>query len=72
MSTLNVELPPEVSTEEARLLLMSKLYETGRLSLGQAAALAGYSKRAFIELLGKAQVPVFDYPASELEDELTP
>ena len=72
MSTLNVELPPEVSTEEARFLLMSKLYETGRLSLGQAAALAGYSKRAFIELLGKAQVPVFDYPANELEDDLTP
>ena len=51
---------------------MSKLYETGRLSLCQAAALAGYSKRAFIELLGKAQVPVFDYPSTELEDELTP
>jgi len=72
MSTLNVELPPEVSAEEARFLLMSKLYETGRLSVGQAAALAGYSKRAFIELLGKARVPVFDYSANELEDELEP
>jgi predicted HTH domain antitoxin len=43
----------EVSEEEARLLLAIKLYELGRLSLGQSAKLAGYSKRAFIELLEK-------------------
>lgn len=69
MNELKVELPPEVPVEEARLLLMVKLFETGRLSLGQAAKLAGYSKRAFIELLGKLRVPVFDYPAEELKEE---
>jgi predicted HTH domain antitoxin len=70
MSELRVELPPEVPVEEARLLLTIKLFETGRLSLGQAARMAGYSKKAFMELLTKAEVPVFDYPASELEEEL--
>ena len=70
MSELRIELPSEVPVEEARLLLMAKLFETGRLSLGQAAAGAGYSKRAFMELLGKLRVPVFDYPADELEAEI--
>ena len=70
MTELKVELPPEVPVEEARLLLMIKLFETGRLSLGQAARMAGYSKKAFMELLAKAGVPVFDYPAGELEGEL--
>ena len=70
MSQLIVDLPPEVPVEEARLLLTMKLFETGRLSLGQAANMAGHSKRAFIELLGKRGVPVFDYPAEDLRSEV--
>ncbi len=70
LNELKVALPQEVPVEEARLLLMIKLFETGRLSLGQAAArLAGYSKRAFMEMLGKFGVAVFDSPAEELEEE---
>lgn len=69
MSELKVELPQEVPVEEARLLLMVKLFETGRLSLGQAARLAGYSKRTFMELLAKHGVAVFDYPAEDLREE---
>lgn len=67
---LKVELPPEVRAEEAKLLLMVKLYETGQLSLGQAARLAGYSTRAFMELLGKYGARVFDYPAEDLAQEM--
>jgi predicted HTH domain antitoxin len=63
-------LPPEVPIAEAKLLLTAKLYETGRLSLGQAARLAGYSKRAFMELLGTLGVSVLDYPAEELKAEV--
>ncbi len=66
-----MELPPEISVEEARLLLMAKLFETGRLSLGQAAKLAGYSKPAFMELLGKLGIAVFDYPADDLQKEIS-
>jgi predicted HTH domain antitoxin len=70
MNALQVQLPPDIPVEEARLLLMIKLFETGRLSLGQAAKLAGYSKPTFIELLGKLGVPVIDYPAEDLQQEI--
>ena len=69
-SELQLQLPPEIRIEEAKLLLAVKLYETGRLSLGQAAKLAEYSKRTFMELLGKNGVAVFDYPAEDLEREV--
>ena len=70
MHTLTVELPSDVETHEARLLLMVKLYERGRLSLGQAAAAAGHSKRAFMELVGTYGAAVFDHPAGDLRREL--
>ncbi len=70
MGELKVQLPPEVTADEAQLLLSIKLYETGRLSLGQAAKLAGYSKPTFMELLGKYGVPVFNYPADDLKHEV--
>jgi predicted HTH domain antitoxin len=71
MSTieLRVELPPDLSEDEARLLLAVKLYEVGRASLGQAAKLAGLSKRTFIDALGQHKVPVFNYPPEELRRE---
>lgn len=72
MGELKIQLPPEIPVEEARLLLAIKLFEAGRLSLGQSAKLAGYSKRAFMELLGKHGVSVFDYPADELHNEVNP
>jgi len=70
MKTLQIELTPEISEDEAWLLVAIKLYELGRLSLGQSAKLAGYSKRAFIELLGKYGVPVVAYPPEELWEEV--
>ncbi len=70
ISALQLELPDEVQAEEAQFLLALELYELGRLSLGQAAKLAGYSKPTFMELLGKQGVAVFDYPAQDLEHEM--
>lgn len=69
MSQLIIELPPHISIHEAQLLLAVKLFETGKLSLGKAAKLAGYSKPTFIELLGKMGIPVINYPSEELEQE---
>lgn len=62
---LVIELPPNVQKEEAKLLLAIKLFETGNLSLEQAAKFAGHSESAFMELLGR--YGVFDYPAEDLE-----
>ncbi|MHB2151038.1 UPF0175 family protein [Calditrichota bacterium LG25] len=70
MNEITIQLPPEVQKDEAKLLLMIKLYETGKLSLGQAAKFSGYSKRAFMELLGKYGARVIDYPAEDLEQEM--
>jgi len=53
------------------MLLAMKLFEKGRLSLGQTAKLVGYSTRAFMELPGRYGVPVFDDPAEELSHEVT-
>ena len=71
MSTtvLEVDLPLNLSEDEVKLLLAVKLYEVGKASLGQAAKLAGFSKRAFIEVLGHHKVPVFNYSPEELRQE---
>ena len=45
MSQATIAVPPSVTEGEARLYLSMKLFEIGRLSCGQAAELAGYSKR---------------------------
>lgn len=67
---LTLELPSNLTKDEAQLLLAVKLYETGRVSLGQAARTAGYSKRAFIEILGKNDIPVINYSPDDLREEL--
>lgn len=66
MSQAVIDLPASVTEAEARLFLAMKLFELGRLSAGQAAALAGYSKPTFLELLGKHGIAVFDQPTAEL------
>ena len=70
MSQLTVALPGSVTEVEAKLCLAMKLFEVGRISCGQAAELAGYSKRTFLELLGKHGIAVFDYAPNELTDDL--
>lgn len=71
MNQFTIELPPTISTDEARLLLAAKLYEVGKLSLGKAAKLAGYSKETFIELISKMNIAVINYPAAELDREIS-
>lgn len=70
MSSMTIALPDGISEAEAKLLLAIKLYEQGRVSSGKAAELAGYSKRMFLEVLGKQGIPVFDSPPDELAEDL--
>ena len=55
MKTINLVIPEYVNYDETewKIILAGELYERGKLSLGQAADLAGFSKRTFIELMGK-------------------
>ncbi|MGI8669124.1 MAG: UPF0175 family protein [Aridibacter sp.] len=72
MKTLTINLPSTVETDEKELLILlaTKLFERGKLSLGQAAKLAGFSKRAFTEILGSYGVSVFNYSADDLDRDL--
>jgi predicted HTH domain antitoxin len=63
-------LPPFVDAGEGRLMMAMKFFELGRLSLGQAAALAGYTKGGFVDVLGHYGIPVVNYSATELAGEL--
>ena len=67
---LKIDLPVSLSPDEARLLLAVKLYELGKVSLGQAAKIAELSKRTFLELLGRYNAPVFNYSPEDLRSEL--
>lgn len=67
---LDIELPEGLSGAEAKALLAVKLLELEKVSLGEAARISGYSKRAFMELLSLYRIPVFDYPAEDLSREI--
>ena len=68
MKTLTINIPDslEMDNKEVLLLLASKLYEQGKLSLGQAADLAGLTKRTFAEILEKYNVSIFNFPVIDL------
>lgn len=61
---------PEAFENELRFLVAAKLYELGRVSSAQAATLAGVSRVAFLETLGRYRVSALNYPIEELEREL--
>jgi len=68
--TLNIPDSLELDTADITMLVATQLYEQGKLSLGQAADLVGLSKRTFAELLGKYNVSLFNYPASDLSNDV--
>ncbi|PWN08235.1 UPF0175 family protein [Rhodohalobacter mucosus] len=72
MKTLTINIPntADIDDNEARMSLASKLYERGKLTLGQAAELAGYSKETFMELLADYNVSVINYSADEMDEDI--
>lgn len=72
MKVLTINIPDNIDLDNLQLamIIASKLYEQGKLSLGQAADLAGLSKRTFIEMLEINNVSVFNYPVSELSNDV--
>jgi len=66
--TLQVKLPSisDLTENEIKIILAGELYEREKLSLGQAADLAGLSKRAFIEIMGKYGFSVFSKSVDDL------
>jgi predicted HTH domain antitoxin len=72
MRIVQLHVPDEVDLKDYDFLMIiaSKLYEEGKLSAGQAAEMAGLTKRTFIELLGKYGVSVFSTSLSDLESDI--
>lgn len=68
MKTLTLTIPDslEVDNRDLAMLVSTRLYEQGKLSLGQAAEVAGLSKRTFVELLGTYEVSIFNFPSIDL------
>jgi predicted HTH domain antitoxin len=64
--TLNIPDSLEMNNKEVLMIVSTRLYEQGKLSLGQAAELAGLTKRTFAELLFQYNVSLFNFPASDL------
>jgi predicted HTH domain antitoxin len=71
MKTITLQIPDSLSDYEYDVVrfIAAKLYESGKLSLGQAADMAGLSKRTFSELLGDYGVGLLNYPVSEMLDD---
>lgn len=80
MSTLKIEYPDEVLwalqtgaeefQREARKLLALKLYESGKLTTGLAAKLAGMPRSAFYYFLSEHGLSPFDDDPDSLERDL--
>ena len=79
MATLTIDYPPELSValgkhpedaaREVRLMAALKLFESGRISSGLAAALAGIDRVEFLSQCGQYGVSVFQQTPEELESD---
>jgi predicted HTH domain antitoxin len=80
MNTLVVEYPENLPDSAAlsrqefehtmRLSLAAKLFELGRLSSGQAAALVPMDRYSFLKTLHQLRVPAVNWNVDEFDDEL--
>jgi predicted HTH domain antitoxin len=68
MQTLTLQIPDSLADyqNDTVRFIAAKLYESGKLSLGQAAEMADLPKRVFAELLGDYNVSLINYPVSEM------
>jgi len=70
--SIQVNLPDglNLSQFELGMLIAAKLFDEGLISSGQGAAMVGLSKQAFIELLGKHKVSIFQYNIEDIEEDI--
>ena len=68
MKTLHLNIPDQANLEENEVsrFLAAKLYESGKLTLGQAAQMVGMRTVEFADILSNYSVSLFNYPASDI------
>ena len=67
MKTLIFKIPDSVDEIDVKMQLAAHLFEKGIMSSGQAADLAGVSKRTFLENVGKYGVSIFGESIDDIE-----
>ena len=67
MKILTINIPDSVDEIEVKMQLAAHLFEKGIMSSGQAADLAGVSKRVFLENVGKYGVSIFGESIEDIE-----
>ena len=65
-----LQASPAEFEREARMAMAVKLFETHRLSSGQAAQLAGLDRAAFLLQLAASGANMINLPAEELADDV--
>lgn len=72
MKTLTLNIPDalDLDNRDIAMIVSTRLYEQGKLSLGQAAEVAGLTKWAFAELLGSYGVSLFNAPVADLASDI--
>ena len=72
MATITLQIPDSLEKERDDIVrfIAAKLYEAGRLSLGQAAETCGMNKWDFPAVLVKFNVAFFQYTMEEIAAEV--
>ena len=68
MDLLDLKIPTKANLDKNYVIrfLAAKLYESGKLSLAQAAQMVSMPTTDFAEILSQYGVSLFNYPASEI------
>lgn len=72
MKPLQLQIPDKANLdpEEVARFLAAKLYEAGKLTLGQAAQMINMRTVEFAEILSQYGVSLFNYPASDIAQDI--
>ena len=72
MSTVIINIPESVNSKafDFTIYVAAKMYEDSLITSGQAAEMVGLSKRAFIEVIGKCGVSLFNNSIEELKKDI--
>jgi len=68
MKNLTIQIPDSIDEADVKMEVAAHLFEKGILSSGQAADLAGISKREFLETVGKYGVSIFGETVEDIKN----
>lgn len=67
MQSLTIQLPEEADLQNVRMLIAVSLFKQDILSSGQAAHVAGITRRQFLETVGSYGVSIFGETEEDIE-----